>query len=136
MKKFLLGLLLLAGLSLPMQAGAADAGNPVEKLTGKVWMDSQPANKRAFLFGIDTVIAIDKTLADLRQQQAAKTGKKPVYVLSLFDKSWMKAFENTTRDQLIEQINQWYEANPQKLDRPVMDVIWYEIIEPRLKAAK
>ena len=46
----------------------------------------------------------------------------------------MKAFKGVSRTEVIKMVDAWYAANPQRLDRPVMNVIWREIIEPRLDA--
>ena len=37
-------------------------------------------------------------------------------------------------EAIAKMVDAWYTANPQQLDRPVMSVIWREIIEPRLNA--
>lgn len=39
-----------------------------------------------------------------------------------------------SRAEVAAEVDKWYAANPQHLDRPVMDVIWYELIAPRLAA--
>ena len=57
-----------------------------------------------------------------------------MYTLSPFEKGWMKAFKGVSRTEVIKMVDAWYAANPQRLDRPVMNVIWREIIEPRLDA--
>lgn len=46
----------------------------------------------------------------------------------------MKAFKGMNRAQVAAEVDKWYAANPQSLDRPVMEVIWYELIAPRLAA--
>ena len=46
----------------------------------------------------------------------------------------MKAFKGVNRAEVAKMVDAWYTANPQQLDRPVMSVIWREIIEPRLNA--
>ena len=67
-------------------------------------------------------------------EKAAKDGKRPVYTLSPFEKGWMKAFQGVSRAEIIDMLDAWYAANPKGLDRPVLSVIWYELIEPRLAA--
>ena len=57
-----------------------------------------------------------------------------MYTLSPFEKGWMKAFKGVSRADVVKMVDTWYAANPQSLDRPVMNVIWREIIEPRLDA--
>lgn len=37
--------------------------------------------------------------------------------------------EGTTLNQMVEVIDNWYEANPDELERPVLVVIWNEYVE-------
>lgn len=138
MKKFILNLALFMALLLPLSALAAEsnsgpAGNPVELLTGKVWQESKPENKQAWLFGVDTAVAVEHAVADKMQQQKGK--RKGAFQMSPFVSGWIEAFgKGDTRKEIIGQVDQWYAANPDKLERPVMDVIWYEIVQPRIAA--
>lgn len=138
MKKFLVCLTVIAALLTWGPAYSEDApitnpGNPVEQFTGYLWQKSTENEKQAFIFGIDTAIAIEYFISKKSVTKAAKAGKKPVYTLSPFEKGWMQSFKNITRAELVNMINSWYEKNPDKLDRPVLNVIWYEIIQPNLK---
>lgn len=136
MKKAILGLMLAAAISMPLCVIAADAAkeraaNPVEQLTGTVWQNSKQENKLAVLFGIDTAIAVENAIQERLAQDATKAHKKAPHTLSTFEKNWMEAFKNMTREEIVAQVDQWYTANPDKLDRPVLEVIWYELIVPR-----
>ena len=111
-------------------------GNPLGQLTGKLWMESHALEKQAFLFGIESAIAVEYYVNDELAKRAQKNGKKkqPACTLSPFEKGWMKAFgDNVENNDIIAEIDQWYAAHPDKMDRPVMAVIWYELIEPRLR---
>ena len=103
--------------------------SPVELLTGEVWQQSQPDNKRAWLFGIDTAVDIEKAVNEKMQSQGKRAKSLP---LSPFVTTWMAAFDNMNRNDIIEAVDQWYTAHPDQLSRPVMDTIWYEIIVPRI----
>ena len=48
----------------------------------------------------------------------------------------MTAMKDTDRDQVIEKIDAWYAAHPDKQDIPVMNVIWFSLIKPALAASK
>ena len=67
---------------------------------------------------------------------AAKNGKMPVSNLSKFEKGWMKAFKDVKRTTIVEEVDAWYAAHPDRLDRPVLGVLWFELVEPRLAAAQ
>lgn len=145
MKKFVLScvcMLLLAmgttALAAPEAAKAVPTGNPVEQLTGKIWMESSMDVKKALLFGVECAIAIEHAVADKVKEAekfVSKRGKKdaPVSTLSPFERDWAAAFTGVPRNDIVERIDSWYTANPDKLERPVFDVIWFEIIEPKTK---
>lgn len=140
MKKIVLSLALALILSCNVaqaaQSQAVGAGNPVELLTGKVWVETPESNKAAFLFGLETAIAVEHAVNTQMVERSAKTGKRPVSNVSPFEKGWMQAFKNVDRKDIVMMVDNWYAANPDKLPRPVMDVIWYELIEPRTVTAK
>ena len=141
MKKSVLSLGLVLALVLacaPVRAAekavdsAVPHNNPVEQLTGVVWQKTTETDKAAFLLGVESAITVEYFVNGKITEKAAKTGKKPTSTLSPFEKGWMKAFDKVTRAEIIKQLDGWYAANPDKLDRPVMSVIWYELIAPRL----
>lgn len=141
MKKFLSSLALLTLLACPFQAGAADtgrnpAGNPVDQFTGKYWLESTPENQRAYLFGIESAIAVEKFIQDLQAEKKLKSAQKQFYTLSPFEKGWMRAFKDVSRERIAEEVTKWYKENPDQADRPVLSVIWHQLISPRLKEGK
>lgn len=119
-------------LSTPQPAQAVQAEDPIGQFTGKYWVTSSPAGKEAYLYGIESAIAVENAISSKSAVKSAKSGKKPVYTLSPFEKGWMEAFKNTTRKEIMDEIDKWYAENPDKENRPVMGVIWHEIIKPRL----
>lgn len=143
MKKSLLSLALCCALVLGctavraaenMQVGAGS--NPVDQFTGELWQKSAETEKLAFLFGVETAIAVENFVNAKVTEKSAKAGRKPVYTLSPFEKSWMEAFREVPRAEIAKQVDAWYAAHPDQLERPVMAVIWYEIIVPRLPVKK
>ena len=128
-------------------------GNPVDQFTGDVWEKTPLREKGAFLFGIDTAVTVEyfinRKMAEKsgdgkrgERPEKGKTGEKtdkagkgkrvhPV-TLSPFERGWMKAFKGVERAEIIRQVDAWYKANPDHLDRPVMSVIWHELVKPRL----
>lgn len=112
------------------------AGNPVDQFTGEIWVDTTESDKAAYLFGIDSAVTVEYFVNARQTAKAAKAGRKPVYTLSPFEKGWMEAFSSVSRAEIIKMVDEWYAAHPKDLQRPVMSVIWYELIEPRLAGAK
>ncbi|MDD4702636.1 MAG: hypothetical protein PHI96_10490 [Desulfovibrio sp.] len=143
MKKSVLSLALVLALVLayaPVRAAESTAfgnvvqNNPVEQITGTVWQKTDDTDKAAFLLGVESAIAVEYFVNAKLTEKAAKNGKKPTCTLSPFEKGWMKAFKDVKRVEIIRMVDQWYAANPDKLDSPVMSVIWYQLIAPRLAA--
>lgn len=112
------------------------AGNPVDQFTGEIWVDTTESDKAAYLFGIDSAVTVEYFVNARQTAKAAKAGKKPVYTLSPFEKGWMEAFSGVSRAEIIKMVDEWYAAHPKDLQRPVMSVIWYELIEPRLAGTR
>lgn len=143
MKKSLRSIALMLALSLaaaPALAvnetpGETVAANPADQFTGKYWVNSLESNKESYLYGIESAIAVEKAINDIKVAKKAKAGKAPVYTLSPFEKGWIEAFKATPRKDIMAEIDKWYMDNPDKLDRPVLAVIWYELIKPRLNDA-
>ncbi|HJA79157.1 hypothetical protein [uncultured Desulfovibrio sp.] len=115
---------------------AAKPTNPVDQFTGHVWLQTSRDNKAAFLFGVETAITVEYFVNSKVAEKAAKEGKAPSSNLSRFEKGWMTAMKEYSRDQIIEKIDAWYAANPDKQDIPVMNVIWFSLIKPALAASK
>lgn len=142
MKKSVLSMALCLALVLacaPVSASetAADntaSANPVDQFTGTMWQKTTEPEKLAFIFGVESAITVEYFVNAKITEKAAKEGKRPVYTLSPFEKGWMRAFKGVSRTELVKIVNDWYATNPQHLDRPVLDVIWHEIIVPRLDA--
>lgn len=142
-RKTIYGLILAGALLLPAGIQAEEqaapgaplinpAGNPVDQFTGEYWVKSTPENKEAYLFGIDSAIAVEATIARDMAAKAAKSGKKPGSMLSPFERGWMEAFKDMTRKEIVAAVDKWYTEHPEELNRPVLSVIWFEVIEPRL----
>lgn len=140
MRKFVTGVVLAAALALFAGAAhAADAAtpgkaaNPVDQFTGKYWVNTQETSKEAYLYGIESAIEVEYFINSRLAADSAKAGKKPAFTLSPFEKGWMEAFRDTTRKQIVSEVDKWYSEHPEQLDRPVLAVIWHELIAPRLK---
>lgn len=139
MKKIVFSLFLAAALSLAGASGyAADAGvgSPVDQFTGKYWVHSLESNRESYLFGIESAIEVEYFINARLAERAAKEGKKPGYMLSPFAKGWMDAFRGVTRKQIANDVTKWYAEHPDQIDKPVLSVIWNELVKPRLGETK
>lgn len=110
---------------------ANPSGNPIDQLTGKIWQESLESNKESILFGIDLGVTANY-FAD--QKANAQKGKKSKNIsqLSWFDRCWMKAFTNISRKEAVKMVDEWYAAHPDQLDRPVLSILWHEVVVPTI----
>lgn len=113
----------------------APTGNPIEQLTGEIWMKSSAEIKAALLFGVECAMSIEHAVAKRLDEVNKADGKKKTAAstLSPFEKAWAQAFKDVPRAEIVENIDTWYAENPDKQERPVFDVIWYELIVPKTK---
>ena len=46
---------------------------------------------------------------------------------------FVKGMRGQSLDSVREALNKWYAANPDRLQRPVIETIWFEMVVPGLK---
>ncbi len=133
MKKVILSSFL--ALCVLFSAGLSQANvNPLKQLTGKVWMVSADDNKEALIYGVECAVSIEYAIAEHYAKKEGKaTDKESILaMLSLFPRKWIKAFEHTNRDNIVNEINAWYMKNEDKMDTPVFEVLWKHVLQPKL----
>ena len=108
------GLLLSTVMAAPVLA--KDYEIPV--VTGEHWTKSSPQERKAFLLGAATVIELDQEV------QGASPAKN-----SSID-AWAHGLSVFTFDQMVAAIDRWYAEHPDHLNRPVVEVMWYELARP------
>ena len=118
-RKSLLRLLggLVLTLLLAVPALAVEYEAPV--VTGEHWMKSTPQERKAFLVGAATII-------ELEQEVQGDTPPKKTTI-----DVWCKGLAPYSFDQMVTAIDQWYAANPDKVTRPVVEVMWYELAKAK-----
>jgi hypothetical protein len=92
-------------------------------VTGEHWTKSGNDLKKAYLLGI----------ANLLQVQLAYLGSTQVPDQQNFAPRMARGLRGETVDSVRDKIDAWYAANPTRLSRPVIDVVWGEVIIPGLK---
>lgn len=130
MKKIFICLALSLILANPQLSFASQ--NPVDQNEGQIWMQATENEKIAFLFGIDSAITIEYFI-DKQSINNKNKKKQNSSNLSKFEKGWMEAFKDLKRTEIAKMVDNWYKNNPDKLNRPVMEVLWYECVVPRIK---
>lgn len=98
----------------------------VPLITGKQWTDSTEQTKKAYLVGIANVIQVDI---------AYHEGKPPPDSQSILPR-FAKGLRSHSLDSVRQGLDRWYAAHPDRLQRPVIETIWFEMVVPGLQPAK
>ncbi|MDM0048537.1 hypothetical protein [Variovorax sp. J22R115] len=109
-------------MALAMAAAPVRAAE-VQMVTGEQWTQSSEAVKKAYLVGVANIV----------QVQTAYHGANPPTDAQSFIPRLAKGMQGQTLDGVRENLDRWYAANPTKLKRPVLDIIWFEMAVPGLK---
>jgi len=116
---WLVGVALLAGWGL---AGADE----VPLVTGEQWTRSSPELKKAYLLGF----------ANLVQIETAYYAANPPPDTQNFVPRVARGLKGQTLDSARDGLDRWYAAHPERLSRPVLETLWFELVVPGLKTSK
>jgi len=117
---FLLTGMLCTGTHLSFAQKTAE--HPTADLDGKVWLGSTEQEKRSFLFGAGSALVLEYYVREKHSEEPSK-----------FVKGWVTGLKDMTWTDMANRIDTYYKNNPDKTNRHVFDVIWHEIIEPKLQ---
>lgn len=118
MRRLVGGLVLATALAVSVPATAAEKSFPV--VTGEHWTQSTPQERKAFLVGAATIIELDHEIQ----------GGSPANNSAI--DAWARGLSPYTFDQMAEAIDKWYADHPDKLRRPVIEVMWYNLAVPHI----
>jgi hypothetical protein len=125
MKLQLRALLLLACMAFAMAWNSARA-QEIPLVTGALWTQSTDQMKKAYLVGIANAFALE----------AAYEGTNPPPDGQSIVPRLSRGMKGHTLDTVREGLDKWYAANPDKLQRPVIETIWFEMVVPGLAKNK
>ena len=125
MKQTLRTTMFVASMAFATAWGVAHA-QEVPMVTGEHWTTSTEAAKKAYLVGV----------ANLVQVETAFYAANPPSDTQNFVPRFAKGLQGQTLDSVREGLNRWYAANPGKLQRPVIETIWFEMAVPGLQKNK
>jgi hypothetical protein len=116
--------MLIAAAVLALAWGSARA-DEVPIVTGEHWTKSSDQMKKAYLIGIANVL----------QVEGAYEGSNPPTDSQSIVPRFIKGLKagGHTLDSVREGIDKWYAAHPDKIDRPVIEIIWFEMVVPGLQ---
>jgi hypothetical protein len=95
----------------------------IAQITGVHWTKSTEDQKKAYLIGIANIAQIE-----LAYQGTSSLSDEQSIIPRL-----ARGMKGQTLDSVREGLNKWYAANPTRIDRPVIETIWYEMVVPGLK---
>jgi hypothetical protein len=113
-------------------AFAADATTQLETgmelkempvLTGDQWQTLGPDAKIAFIWGVGHVVTIEEHVMQ-RHPELARKG----FVAKLAE-----GLRGVPMKNIVQEVDTYYQKNPDDLDLPVMRVVWRQIVKPKLK---
>lgn len=107
---------------LALVAGSARA-DEVPLITGEHWTKSTEQLKKVYLIGIANVL----------QVETAYHAATPPSDAQSFVPRFAKGLKGHTLDSVREGLDRWYAANPSRLQRPIIETIWFEMVVPGLK---
>ncbi len=113
---------LAACMTLAAVCGTAQA-QEIPVVTGEHWTKSTEQVKKAYLIGVANAI----------QVEAAFEGANPPSDAQSIVPRMVKGMKGKTLDGVREGLDKYYAANPDKLQRPVLETMWFEMVVPGLK---
>jgi len=125
MRLQLRALLLLTGVALTLACTSVRA-QEIPLVTGALWTASSDQVKKAYLVGIANTIQVET---------AYSASNPPSDGQSIVPRA-VKGMRGQTLDGVREALDKWYAANPDKLQRPVIETIWFEMVVPGLAKNK
>ncbi len=115
----------VACVALTLASGMARA-DEVPLVTGKQWTESTEQTKKAYLVGIANVVQVDV---------AYHAGNIPPDTQTIVPRL-ARGLKGHTLDSVRDGLDRWYAAHPDRLQRPVIETIWFEMVVPGLQGKK
>ena len=125
MKLELRALMLAACTALAFTWGSVVHAQEIPVVNGDHWTKSSEQVKKAYLIGV----------ANAFQVEAAYEGANPPPDGQSIVPRLAKGLKGQTLDSVREGLDAWYAKNPDKLQRPVIETIWFEMVVPGLQKA-
>jgi len=115
-------LLCAVSMALAVMAGTVRA-QEIPLVTGEHWMKSSDEMKKAYLVGIANIVHV----------QLAYEGTTPASDAQSILPRMVKGLKGQTLDSVRDGLTKWYAAHPDRMQRPVIETLWFEMVVPGLK---
>ena len=118
--------MLVAACAVAALAGGAAQAQEIPLVTGEHWTKSTEQSKKAYLVGLTNMLQVEVAY------QAGNTLPDSQTVVPRF----AKGLKGNTLDGAIAKVDAWYAKNPGRMQQPVIETIWYELVVPGLQQNK
>ena len=118
--------MLVAACAVAALAGGAAQAQEIPLVTGEHWTKSTEQSKKAYLVGLTNMLQVEVAY------QAGNTLPDSQTVVPRF----AKGLKGHTLDGAIAKVDAWYAKNPGRMQQPVIETIWYELVVPGLQQNK
>ena len=114
-------MLFAASIALAVISGVARA-QEIPLVTGEHWTKSTAEMKKAYLIGIANIVLVE----------VAYEGGNPASDAQSMLPRMVKGLKGHTLDSVRDALDKWYAAHPDRMQRPVIETIWFEMVVPGL----
>jgi hypothetical protein len=114
-------LLSLSFLTLAVVGNIARAES-IPIVTGEQWVASSDEAKKAYLVGVANILEIERAYA----------GSTPTGANDIAPR-FAQGMQGQTLDGVRQGLDNWYAANPTRIQHPVIETLWFEMVMPGLK---
>lgn len=125
MKLQLRAAMIVAIMAAAMAWSSASVGE-VPLVTGEHWKAASVEQKKAYLIGVANVIEVEV---------AYHSGNAPADAQSILPRM-AKGLKGHTIDSARDALDRWYAGHPDRIGRPVIETIWFELVVPGLQKNK
>ncbi len=95
----------------------------MQMLTGDIWQTAPRDDKVSFVWGICHVVTIEQALMQ----------KLPSLKVENFSAKVAEGLAGLKINDIVRTVDEYYAADPSKIDVPVVKVMWDRLIKPQLK---
>jgi hypothetical protein len=118
---FSAAMILAAGILAWSDRAIAESGEML-LLDGETWQQLSPDSKLAFVWGMAHVIEFERHLAEETWDPDAKS----------FVPHFVKGLKGKTLNDVVIEIDTYYQASPDRLGHPVMKAVVHTVVLPAL----
>ncbi len=92
-------------------------------LTGEVWQKMSHDEKISFVWGMGHILSIERNVI----------ARHPEVKTAGFSGKMAEGLAGISMNDIVRDIDTYYRENPDDTEAPVIEVIWDEIAQPRIK---